>query len=129
MRTPRVFHCSICDCCISVHDHHCPWVGTCIGQRNHKSFFLYGWATKSLAIYTIALNMNYIFKSGHNEIFDNEIYKRKLAIPAVALTVYGFIVTLLLSCLTCFHSYLIVFNETSQEYIKDKYYTWGSNPY
>ena len=31
LKTPRVFHCNICNCCISVHDHHCPWVGSCIG--------------------------------------------------------------------------------------------------
>lgn len=31
-------HCKICNICIIKYDHHCPWIGKCIGRNNYLSF-------------------------------------------------------------------------------------------
>ncbi len=34
-----ICHCDTCDACVEGLDHHCPWVGNCIGMRNEKFFW------------------------------------------------------------------------------------------
>lgn len=50
IKAERSKHCSICKNCVDRFDHHCPWLGVCIGRKNLRYFALYIFFTFSITV-------------------------------------------------------------------------------
>lgn len=40
-RPSKSAHCNLCNNCVNEFDHHCIWLGTCVGRNNYPYFILF----------------------------------------------------------------------------------------
>ena len=69
----KSLHCLICEKCIEEFDHHCFWVGNCIGKNNYPLFFTFF----MYLIINILFNIGIIFFYLIIEIFCNNNQKKE----------------------------------------------------
>ncbi|KAG2660449.1 hypothetical protein PVAP13_1KG027900 [Panicum virgatum] len=112
VQPPRTRHCHDCDKCVLQFDHHCIWLGTCIGKKNHCRFWWYIFEETILCIWTAALYIESLRLD-----VDKAWWKDFVGVILLAVLIFILIFLLLL---LGFHTYIALTNQTTYEVARRK---------
>ena len=140
VRPLRSTHCNICDSCIYRFDHHCPWIGTCVGKRNYPYFF----------IFLVLLNISQVLTGGvciahivlkvkkdlNDEGFKEEYDKNHITSAAVGdvifslyIIIYIILTMIFTTGLLFYHIRIVKNNMTTKEELKKLFMNPYGNPF
>ncbi|NXN06855.1 ZDH14 palmitoyltransferase, partial [Indicator maculatus] len=136
-RPPRASHCSLCDNCVERFDHHCPWVGNCVGKRNYRFFYMFILSLSFLTVFIFAFVITHVILRSQQTGFLNALKDSPARYPFTEMNcrsyckitpemwfcLFSFSVVCFFSVwsivgLSGFHTYLISSNQTTNEDIK-----------
>mmetsp|Transcript_12157 Transcript_12157/g.22364 ORF Transcript_12157/g.22364 Transcript_12157/m.22364 type:complete len:459 (-) Transcript_12157:2-1378(-) len=105
----RAKHCHDCGRCVRTHDHHCPWIGNCVGENNRVFFFWFVLLQGIEACWVL-----------QQSTFACTRYNREEKFPLLFFVgvVAVFCFSLALVSLVTMHAWLAAANLTTWEYLR-----------
>jgi hypothetical protein len=112
----RVFHCKECGLCILRHDHHCPWLSTCIGIHNNRKFIMLLIINLIFFAYNPIVLLLFLFLRFQEE--DKDIVNQADRLCVLLLIILNSFLFLFHGILILSHSLYIGTGQTTSEKIK-----------
>lgn len=113
-KPPRAHHCKQCKRCVLRMDHHCPWIGNCVGIHNHAAFMRFLVAVSVAGAYLLSMislrvgdwwNMDWYLSPPSNSETVMIVLTYIMGTPPIALT----------SLMMWYQLYLLTINTTTIE--------------
>ncbi|KAJ3672167.1 hypothetical protein LUZ60_006888 [Juncus effusus] len=109
-KPPRAHHCKTCKRCVLKMDHHCVWIGNCVGYANYKSFLIFVFHAAFASLYSFVIFWCDVLQTDH---------EFSLAYTKIFYIFSGFLLfflTITTSTLLGWHIYLLIYNMTTIEF-------------